>query len=50
MWLESNELSGWCYHYCKYIKDKPEIRKLITESVGAYHYCFNIKDDPEVRK
>ena len=38
------------YFYCRYIKDRPEIRKLITDSYYAYYYCLNVKDRPEIRK
>jgi len=50
MWLEPRELSGWAYWYCMYKKDKPEIRKNITNSKYSYHYCIDIKDRSEIRK
>ena len=50
MWLESKEISEWAYEYCLLKKDKPEVRKYITNSIIAYHYCRFIKDRPEVRK
>jgi hypothetical protein len=42
--------SKWALGYCKDIKDRPEIRKLITEPRTAYRYCRNIKDRKEIRK
>jgi len=50
MWLDPEEMSKWAYYYCRYKEDKPEIRKLITDSQWAYFYCSWVKDDPEVRK
>ena len=50
MWLDKYETSEWAFRYCKYIKDRPEVRKLITDSYWAYHYCRFIKDRLEVRK
>ena len=50
MWLDSYEMSNWAYHYCRNKKDRPEVRKLITNSRWVYYYCNVIKDDPEVRK
>jgi len=42
--------SHWAYHYCRYVKDRPEIRKRITgSSEYAYRYCRFIKDRSEVR-
>ena len=38
------------YKYCNNVKDKPEIRKLITDSGWAYWYCRDVKDRPEIRK
>ena len=40
----------WAYCYCRYVRDDPEVRKHITESVWAYFYCYDVRDDPEVRK
>ena len=42
--------SSWAYHYCKHIKDRPEVYKHITNSRWVFNYCENIKDRPEVRK
>ena len=42
--------SWWAYRYCKDVKDKPEIRKHVTDSFDAYNYCKNVKDRPEIRK
>jgi len=50
MWLDPKEMSEWAYYYCRTIKDKPEIRKMITTPQWAYWYCMNIKDRPGVRK
>ena len=50
MWLESKEISEWSYYYCLDTENKPEIRKLITDSHWAYYYCKFVKDDPGVRK
>jgi len=50
MWLESKEISEWAYEYCLLKKDKPEIRKYITDSMWSYYYCKDIKDRSEIRK
>ena len=42
--------SSWAYFYCINIKDRPEIRKYITDSGHAYLYCMYFKDDTEVAK
>ena len=42
--------SQWAYKYCRYIKDRPEIRKIITNSNDAYYYCKCVEDRPEIRK
>jgi hypothetical protein len=44
------EISKMAYHYCRNIKDRPEIRKNITDPEWAYYYCFYVKDRPEVYK
>jgi hypothetical protein len=44
------ENSKWAYCYCHNIKNRPEVRKHITDSNWAYRYCKNIKDRPEIRK
>ena len=50
MWLDPKKISEWAFRYCRYKKDKPEIRKLITDSRWAYWYSRDVKDRPEVRK
>ena len=35
MWLEPRELSYWAFNYCMYKKDRPEVRKHITDSEWA---------------
>ena len=50
MWLSKEDISQKAYHYCKYIKDDPEVRKHIIDSGYAYQYCIYVKDDPEIRK
>ena len=50
MWLDKKELSEWAYWYCELTKDKPEIRKFITDSQWAYWYCRYVLNRPEVRK
>jgi len=50
MWLDKYEMSEWAYRYCMNIKDRPGMRKFITDSRWAYYYCKYIKDRPEVRK
>jgi len=50
MWLDPYEMSKWAFYYCRDKEDKPEIRKLITDSMAACLYCADVKDRPEVRK
>ena len=41
---------SWCYQYCRYREDRPEVWEKITNSKWAYRYCHHIKDRPEIRK
>jgi hypothetical protein len=38
------------YLYCRYVKDRKEIRDRITDSYDAYLYCRDVEDRPEIRK
>ena len=40
----------WALLYCRWIKDRPEVRKYINTRETALEYCNKVKDDPEVRK
>ena len=48
MWLDPKHMSEYAYIYCRKVKDKPEIRKLITDSGWAYIYCKKVKNRPKV--
>ena len=41
--------SEWAYLYCRFVKDRKEIRDRITDSYWAYWYCRFVKDRKEVR-
>ena len=43
------DISLSAYWYCKYVKDKKEVRDRITDSYWAYLYCSDVKDRKEVR-
>jgi len=42
--------SEWAYWYCRYVVDRPEVRKHITDSRWAYCYSKDVVDRPEIRK
>lgn len=48
IWLDEKDLSRWMFLHCYNIEDRPETRKLITDSEWAYMYCRNIKNRPEI--
>jgi len=50
MWLDKQLISFNAYHYCRWVRDNPKIRKHITTSSSANLYCNFIKDKPKVRK
>jgi len=41
--------SNDAYYYCRYVKDRKEVRDKITDSYYAYLYCCFVKDRKEVR-
>ena len=48
--MKENMTSYEAYKYCRDVKDRKSIRKLITCSDGAYWYCREVKDRKSMRK
>lgn len=48
MWRNEYNISRWAYHYCRDVKNDPEVKSLITEAYWAFQYFINIKKDKEV--
>jgi hypothetical protein len=38
------------YVYCRDVKDRKNMRKLITDSYDAYWYCIYVKDRKSIRE
>jgi hypothetical protein len=48
-WMKITE-AKWALLYCRFIDNKPEVRKFINTKETALEYCSKIGHDPMVSK